>query len=217
MRPDAHGASIPICWRKGTSLMWGINMQTQTNRITWETSLEQARRRSARESKPVLMDFSAGPQYTDRATADATSYADARVLEFIERNCVPMRVCVRENRRLAEEYFVSWTPTVILADSDGRAHYDLVGHYPAEEFLAHLSLGVGKYHLNHRHYDEAAERLEEVAECFAGTEAGAEALYWLGVVRYQSQRSIIRQRATWQQLAIEYPTSKWTKRTRISA
>jgi hypothetical protein len=160
------------------------------------------------------MVFSAAPECGDCA-ADATTYADERVLDFIEHYCVPVRVRVQENRRLADEYFVSWTPTVILTDGDGRTHYELVGHFPAAEFLSHLSLGVGKYNLNHRYFEKAAERFEEVAERFAGSDAGAEALYWLGVVRFKSQRDLAQLRATWQQLANEYPTSEWTKRTRI--
>ncbi len=37
-------------------------MATQTEAISWETSLPQAQQRVARESKAVLVDFSAAPE-----------------------------------------------------------------------------------------------------------------------------------------------------------
>jgi len=37
-------------------------MLTQAEPITWETSLEQAKQRAAREYKAILLDFSAAPE-----------------------------------------------------------------------------------------------------------------------------------------------------------
>ena len=49
----------------------------------------------------------------------------------------------------------------------------------------------------------------------AGTDAGAEALYWLGVAHYKLAHDAAQLRPSWQRLAREYPSSEWARRTQI--
>ena len=65
--------------------------------------------------------------------------------------------------------------------------------------------------------DQAGERFDEVARRHTGTDAGAEALYWLGVAKYKQSHDSAQLRPSWQRLAQEYPNSEWTKRTQIPA
>ena len=88
------------------------------------------------------------------------------------------------------------------------------GCLPPEEFLARLSLGVGKYWLNRKQFERARERFDEVDRRHTGSDAGAEALYWLGVAQYKYSHDSAQLRPSWQRLA-EYPKSEWTTRTRI--
>jgi hypothetical protein len=148
---------------------------------------------------------------------DTVTYPDDRVAQFIGQHCVPVKVHVKEDRQVPEEYLVSWTPTVILADEQGRPHYRVEGYFPPQEFVARLSLGLGRHHLDRKEFVQARERFQEVAERHAGSESGAEALYWLGVVGYKESGDAGQLKSSWQRLAQEYPTSDWTERTRIPA
>ena len=51
---------------------------------------------------------------------DTVSYPDHRVAEFIEQHFVAAKLLVKQNRQLAEEYLVSWTPHVVIADEQGK-------------------------------------------------------------------------------------------------
>src|SRR5437870_5727003 len=148
---------------------------------------------------------------------DTVTYPDPRVAEFMEKHVAPVRVVVRENRELANDYLVSWTPNVVIADDRGRVHYRIEGYLPPMEFVARLSLGVGKFDLNFAKLAEAARRFEEVARRHAKTDAGAEALYWLGVARFKGSHNAADLKSAWEQLAREYPASEWAVRTRVPA
>jgi hypothetical protein len=146
---------------------------------------------------------------------DTVTYPEPRVAQFVVDHFVPAKVRVKENRSLVEEYLVGWTPNVVIADDQGKVHYRVEGYLPPEEFLAHLSLGIGKYCLNRQQFERASERFAEVARRHADTDAGAEALYWLGVAQYKQSHDPGQLRPSWQRLAQEYPKSEWATRTRV--
>jgi hypothetical protein len=54
-----------------------------------------------------------------------------------------------------------------------------------------------------------------VARRHSGTDAGADALYWLGVARYKQSHDPAQLRPIWQRLAKQHPDSEWAMRTRI--
>lgn len=146
---------------------------------------------------------------------DTVTYPDPRVAAFIAGHFIPARLRVKESPELVQEYLVAWTPNVVFSDDSGKVHYRVEGYLLPENFLAYLSLGVGKYRLHRKHFEQAGERFDEVARRHPGTEAGAEALYWLGVAQYKQTHDSAQLRPSWQRLAQEYPNSEWTKRTRI--
>ncbi|HEY8504003.1 MAG TPA: thioredoxin fold domain-containing protein [Gemmataceae bacterium] len=148
---------------------------------------------------------------------DTVTYPDPRVAQFVHQHFVPLKVNVKQEPRLAEEYFVSWTPSVLVADDKGKVHYRCEGYFPPEDFMAHLSLGLGRYWLDRQQFAPARERFEEVARRHAGSEAGAEARYWLGVVSYKESQDPAQLQASWQKLIQEYPNSEWTRRAQIPA
>ena len=146
---------------------------------------------------------------------DTVTYPDPRVADFIEQDCVPVRVAVKDNPELVDEYLVVWTPNVVIADGRGRVHYRVAGFLPPEEFVARLSIGTGKFLLNGKRFDEAAARFEGVAVRHPGTLPAAEALYWLGVARYKESHDPAELRPAWDRLAREFPDSEWATRTKI--
>jgi hypothetical protein len=146
---------------------------------------------------------------------DTVTYPDEHVTHFIDEHFLPARVRTKDHPQLMKEFFVSWTPNVVVADDVGKVHYRVEGYLPPDEFLPRLSLGVGKFHLNRQDYDAAAERFEQVEQRHAGTEAAAEALYWLGVSHFKKSQDPSQLRASWEQLAREYPDSEWTTRSKV--
>ncbi len=148
---------------------------------------------------------------------DTVTYPDSRVAQFIAEHFIPVEVRVKDNPRLVEEYLVAWTPNVLILDDAGKVHYRIEGYLPPEAFLARVSLGIGKYWLHGKYFEAARERFEEVATRHARTNAGAEALYWLGVAQYRLAHDPGQLRPSWQRLAQEYPQSAWALRTRIPA
>jgi hypothetical protein len=146
---------------------------------------------------------------------DTVTYPDARVASFLTHHFIPVKVSVKENARLLEDYLVSWTPNILVVDEKSRVHYRIEGYLPPEDFVAYLSLGIGKYWLNHKQFAKAGERFEEVSQRHAGTDMAAEAHYWIGVARYKQAHDPAQLRPWWQKLAQEYPRSEWAKRTNI--
>jgi tetratricopeptide (TPR) repeat protein len=146
---------------------------------------------------------------------DTVTYPDHHVAHFIEEHFVPARVRTKDNPELLKEYFVAWTPNIVITDDQGKVHYRVEGFLQPQDFVAKLSLGAGRYHLNRQEYDQAAERFEKIAERHAGTDAAAEALYWLGVTNFKQSHDPTQLRPIWQRLAEEYPDSDWTKRSKV--
>jgi hypothetical protein len=146
---------------------------------------------------------------------DTVTYPDSRVADFIAGHFVGARVRVKDNPQPVQDFLVSWTPNVVVADDQGKVHYRMEGYLPAEDFVAELSLGIGKYWLNRKQLAQARERFEEVIRRHAGTDQGAQALYWLGVTQYKLSHDPAQLRPSWQRLDQEYPKSEWTKRTHI--
>jgi len=146
---------------------------------------------------------------------DTVTYPDPRVAHFIEAHGAPARVRVKEDRALVQEYLVAWTPNVVIADAEGRVHDRVEGFLPPEDFVARLAVGVGKYHLHRQEYDRAATRFEEVTRRHRGDDVAAEALYWLGVAQYKPAHDPALLRASWQELARDYPGSDWTRRSKV--
>ena len=146
---------------------------------------------------------------------DTVTYPDSRVAEFIEHHFIPVRIKSKDKPDVAADYMVMWTPNVVIADDTGNVHYRIEGFLEPEEFLARLSLGMGKYFLIEKKYAEAAERFEEVAERHADSDAAAEALYWAGVAHYKESKDPAQLKPSWKKLKETHPDSEWARRTEI--
>src|SRR5207302_11026501 len=129
---------------------------------------------------------------------DTVTYPDHHVAHFIDEHFIPARVRTKDNPQLLKEYSVSWTPNVVVTDDRGKVHYRVEGYVAPEEFVARLSLGAGKFRLNRDEFDKAAERFEEVARRHEGADAGAEALYWLGVALFKKTHDPAQLKPSWQ-------------------
>ena len=146
---------------------------------------------------------------------DTVTYPDARVASFVKQHFVPAKVMVREQPDVASAHGVIWTPNVVLADPAGKEFHRVEGYLPPEDFVAQLALGVGRADLERNRFAQAAHHFQEVARRHKGTDAAAQALYWLGVASYKQSHDPAQLRAGWEPLLKEYPTSEWARRANV--
>ena len=188
-------------------------MPANSPQIPWGTNLKQAQQARAALDKPILVDFFASTGCDECLAMQSVTYAHPQVAGFINQCCVPVRLCARDHPRAVDDFLIAWTPQVVLADSRNRVHFRIEGWLPPIEFLGQLSLGVGKFLLNMGRYAQAAHRFREVCRRHAASDSAAQALYWLGVARYKLCNDSATIRSSWDELAMSYPNSTWSKRT----
>ena len=144
-------------------------------------------------------------------------YPDERVATLINDRFVPIRIHVRENPQGFERFGAQWTPTIILADADGTERYRFEGYLPPDDFMAQLSLGLGKANFARSEFTEAEQRFRGVVERHPDTEAAAEALYWAGVSRYKATNDADALKDTATAFQSRYKDSSWAKKASVWA
>ncbi len=131
---------------------------------------------------------------------------------FIEDHFIPVKIHVKEQGALFPRYGAVWTPTLIVLDSHGEERYRFEGFLPADEFLAHLELGVARVDFAFGRFDQAEKRYQEIVERYPDSETAPEALYWAGVSRYKGTHDGAALVETARQFQHRYPDSSWAKR-----
>ena len=148
-------------------------------------------------------------------------WPDERVQRLIAEHFVPVRVHARDQaeefQRLGERYDASWTPTTLVLGADGKEHHRIEGFSPADDFLAQLSLGLGRMDFDEGRYDEAEKRFRGVVERHAESDAAPEALYWAGASRYKRTNDAGALKSAEKAIRERYPQSPWAKKASVWA
>ena len=118
-------------------------------------------------------------------------------------------------KRLAEQYGVQWTPTVLVLDPDGVERHRVEGFLPAGEFLPQIALGRAKVAFARGKFDDAERRLREIVKRHASSDTAAEALYWAGVSRYKGSGEAKALGDTARALTQQYGDSVWAKKASV--
>jgi hypothetical protein len=98
---------------------------------------------------------------------------------------------------------LTWTPTFLVTDHGGREVRRWVGFEPPETFVAELGLALAAIDRLHGRAADARARLEPLV----GGPLSAEALYWIGVARFNEsgdKRSLLE---PWDELTARHPDS----------
>jgi len=140
----------------------------------------------------------------------AVSYPDPKVASFITKKMIPLQVL--SDNPLAAEFNVTWTPTLIVLDTDGKEHYRTVGFLPPEELIPSLLLGMAKVDFDQERFTDAMAKLDTLLKEYPGSDAAPEAVFILGVCGYKSSHDPKPLKDAYERLNAEYPSSKWTKR-----
>ena len=146
---------------------------------------------------------------------DTVTYPDERVTSFVRQHFIPLKVLIKEKPDIAAGYDVNWTPSVVIGDETGKAHYRIEGYLPPTDFTGQLALGLGRYELARQQFPQAVHHFEEVAQRHRGSDTGAQGLYWLGVARYKQSKDPAQVKPSWDKLVSEYPNSEWAKRANV--
>jgi hypothetical protein len=137
----------------------------------------------------------------------------------VTEHFLPVRVHVREHpeawKRLGERYGVQWTPTILVVDPAGVERHRIEGFLPVDEFLAQLTLGLGKSAFARQQFGEAERWFREAVERYPDTDAAPEALYWAGVALYKKTNDATALAHTAEAVTRQYPASVWAKKASV--
>ncbi len=140
----------------------------------------------------------------------AVTYPDERVAKFLSLNFVPVQLQSSDSAMM-QKFAVSWTPTLIVLDADGREHYRAVGFFTPEDMIATFLTAKGRWSLDTDQLAEARAIFEEVIACYPDHNAAAEALFFLGVARYKMSHDPKPLREAYDELKDKFPQSMWAK------
>jgi hypothetical protein len=148
-------------------------------------------------------------------------YPDPRVERLINAHFVPVRVHVKEQAKdfeqLGERYGAQWTPVTLVLSPDGQERHRIEGFLPADDFVAQLSLGLGRVDFDQRRYEEAEKRFRGVLERHPKTDAAAEALYWAGVSKYKATNDPSALAETARAFKERFRDTAWAKKASVWA
>ena len=146
-------------------------------------------------------------------------YPDPRVVEFVTRHFVPVRVHVKQNaeafRTLGDRFDAHWTPAILLLDSTGIERHRIEGFLPVEDFLSQVALGLAKAAMARNDHAEAERLFRDVVAQYSTTDAAAESQYWAGVARYRATNDPAALKATAQAFGERYQDSSWAKKASV--
>jgi hypothetical protein len=145
---------------------------------------------------------------------DAVSYPNPKVVEFVEKNLIGVKVLIN-SQPLPKKFRVQWTPTLLLLDAEGEEHNRTVGFLPPEELLPSLMLGIGKSHFDHDEFTQAEDTFQKLLSEYPKSDSSAEAAYYLGVSRYKRTHNADELKQTIQHLQRDFPQSEWVKRASV--
>ena len=144
-------------------------------------------------------------------------YPDQRVAALVSQRFVPIKVHVKENPEGFKRFSAQWTPTMIVADPDGTERYRFEGYLPAEDFMAHLAIGLAKAAFARGDWALAEQGFQNVLNRHPNSEVAPEALYWAGVSRYKASGDPTALQDTAGAFESRYSESSWAKKASVWA
>ncbi len=136
---------------------------------------------------------------------------------FINENFIPVKIHIKEQPKTFERFGAQWTPTIQILDPDGSKRHQIEGFLPSDDFLAQLKIGLAHSAFARQQWKEAESRYEDIVKTLPGTDAAAEALYWLGVSRYKGSGDGTFLQQTAEAFKTRYTDSTWAKKASVWA
>jgi len=141
---------------------------------------------------------------------DAVTYPEIKVIEFVNQHLIPLRVPA--DSKLADEFIVRWTPTIIILDADGKTHHRTLGFLSVDEFIPSMYLGIAKTCFDAAQFEKALVYIDNLLTEYPKSSFGPEGVYLQGVCRYKTTHNAKQLREAFETLKAKYPASEWVKR-----
>jgi thiol-disulfide isomerase/thioredoxin len=180
-------------------------------KIQWETDLQSALAQAKVQNKPVFL-YIMNPPCPSCQEMERVTFLNGKVIEFINKNVVPLRIVAPESQNLVKEFNLKRTPMWLILGSDGVEHHRMLGFFAPEDLIPSMMLGIAKAHFDQGRFDEALSTLQKLFAEYPESEVIPEAIYLRGGCRFKSTHERKHLREIYEQLRVQYPSSAWTKR-----
>jgi hypothetical protein len=145
---------------------------------------------------------------------DTVTYPDEAVSEFVAGHLEPVRVHICEKDPLIREtirrYRMLWAPGYVVFDERGEEVRRFIGYQPPRDFIAELSVGLGKAHILHRRNGDAFQHFRAAADLEPPAPVSDEAVYWAGIaLHYRDRTDLEFLHRYWEELERRFPGSRW--------
>jgi len=184
------------------------------NEIKWFEDIEEAKRASEGNGKPLLMFF----HYTQCAGCINTfnkTLTKMSVKDGITDNFVPVLLEITERPAETGVYGIVWTPTFIAADKAGMQVYRWEGYLPEDDFLGHLDMAVARIALKDGNFRDAERHFDEVLIKYPLSDLAPMAMYYHGVARFNKNHDESELTNTYENLKMEFPNSIWAMKASV--
>jgi uncharacterized protein HemY len=134
------------------------------------------------------------------------------VAAFIHANFFPVESHIKEHPAWFHRFSATWTPTVLILDSNGAEQYRIEGYLPKDEFQAQLEMALGRLAFKQMKWSDAERIYGEVVARYPQSSVAPEARYWRAVSHYKgtNDHTVLGQVA--QELREKSPQSIWTEK-----
>lgn len=180
--------------------------------ITWELDLDYALRLAKAGGKPVLLYFH-DPDCVACQAQESETFVDGAVVSAVKEQVVPAWL-PHDHIPLSSEYGVTWSPSLLVLDPEGRAHRREIGFLPAEELVPFLLMGCAGVYFDGDKFDYAVPLLEKLLAQHGSSAYAPEARFLLGAATWKASNDPSRLRLTYEDLQRTWPDSLWAKKAR---
>jgi thioredoxin family protein len=175
--------------------------------------IDAAFSQAGKDGRVPLLNFSQAPTCAGSVALENHVYPDDQVASLIAAHFVALRIR-SDSLPDARRFGVVWTPTFIVAESDGTERHRVVGYLPVPEFAAQLRLALAKVAFGRDQFGEAAHAFDVIVREHPMTFATAEARYWHGVSQYKQDKDRTYLKSTAETLAKYWPARSGPSRHR---
>lgn len=142
---------------------------------------------------------------------NAVVFTDSAVISFITDNFVPVRV-MADDPVLSKQFYIKWTPSILILDIKGIEHYRTLGFYPPQDLIPSLLMGKGKVFFNQSNRPAALNCFNSIVTDYPDNSLAPEAVYMSGVSNYIETHDVNHLIGIYDRLKEKYPVSPWFTR-----
>lgn len=185
-------------------------------KLNWHSNYNTAMEQAKKMNRPMLLFFHSEHCSGCKAMI-AKTLPDGKVASQVDQRFVPamFEISEKPNSDLVKKYNIEWTPTFIIADSNGNEAYRTIGYLPPDDYMSELSFGEGRLAFKSGDYERAAKCFERVYSKHPTSQIAPEAMYYAGVSRYKRSGDASALNNAYTDLKRAYPDNMWTKKASV--